>query len=227
MKRPRLSQLMTWEKHVGLVLEVLMEALTILRSKVPLPESETELNRELYWCLLEANQRLSRLGRGLDHAPVPEGKSPPDPDDIKRSKRENKIPDFYWGFIDHTEPDHRRCSRNLFIECKRLGKPSRPDWVFSKNYIRHGVLRFITPDHAYAKGERSAVMIGFVQSMEFEEVLKEVNLTASSLLIALLTGPLKGWKKEGISELENRLVRSFPISPIQLQHLWVDLRPHS
>jgi hypothetical protein len=224
MTRPRLSQLMTWEKHVTLVLEVLAEALLLLKSSSPLPKTEIDLNRELYWCLLKANQKLSRMGRGLDHPPVPEGKNPPDPDDTTRSKREDKIPDFYWGFIDHAEPDHRRCARNLFIECKRLGKPNRASWIFNQNYVHCGVIRFTTTDHGYSKGEKSAVMVGYLQSMEFEEVLKEVNLTITSLSLSPLKGPLNGWQKGGISELTHKLARSFPISPMLLQHFWVDLR---
>jgi len=225
MKQPRLSRLMTWERHVNLVLTVLLRALAILQTRARPSDSEITLNRELYFCLLEANNQLLKAsGEAINHAPVPEGKNPPDPDDVKRAKRENKIPDFYWGFIDHTA-DPRRSARYFFIECKRLGKPLRLDWIFNENYIHDGVQRFITEEHAYAKGEKAAAMVGYVQSMDLPDILSEVNTAAGAVSVALLSGPVGGWKKGGISKLEHDLTRPFHISPLYLQHFWLDCRP--
>jgi hypothetical protein len=116
MSQPRISRLLIWERHEQCVVDILRTALAILRNKANLPQSEVLLNRELYFCLLEANRNLRNLGSGgLDHPPTPEGHNPPDPDDEQRAIRENKIPDFYWGYIDHLEPDPRRCARNYVI----------------------------------------------------------------------------------------------------------------
>ncbi|HKQ06806.1 MAG TPA: hypothetical protein VJ464_16850 [Blastocatellia bacterium] len=224
MNQPRLSQLDIWRNHESRVLRILFEALRILQKK-KLPLSETRLNRDLYFCLLEANRKLWEAGvGGFDHPPTPEGKNPPDPDDDYEARREKMIPDFYWSFIDYLVTDPKRSGRFFFIECKRLGKPKRTDWIFNENYINHGVLRFVTEEHAYAQGEISSAMVGYVQNMEFDEILREVNETAKAVSVPILVGPIGGWQKNDISILEHELERPFPISPLKLNHFWVDLR---
>jgi hypothetical protein len=216
---------MTWDRHVNLVLTVLVRALTLLRSRVSNKESEISLNRELYFCLIQANEELHRsTGEAFNHQPTAEAKNPPDPDDEQRAKCENKIPDFSWGFIDHTSPDPRRAARNFCIECKRLGKPMRTDRVFNENYIHHGVLRFITKEHGYAQGEKAAAMVGYVQNMDFVDILAEVNETARMVSVPSLNGPSGGWQTAGTSALNHQLSRPFRVSPLTLHHFWIDLR---
>jgi len=225
MSQPQISRLRTWEKHERRVVDILLLALSILRNKDILPQSEVLLNRELYFCLLEANRNLWELGTGgFDHPPTPEGHNPADPDDEQRAVRENKIPDFYWGYIDHSEPDPRRSARNYVIECKRLGNPPYTGWILNQNYVHNGILRFITEEHGYAKGERSGAMVGYVQSMEFDEILCEVNNAAVSVGIPELSTPINGWQYSGTSQLIHQLNRMFAITPLQLSHFWVDLR---
>lgn len=222
MSQPRLSKLNIWERHEQRVLKILLEALTILQAKAELSLSEINLNRELYFCLLEANRKMGKEAFG--YAPTCEAKNPPDPDDEQRTVRENKIPDFYWGYLDDMEPDPRRSARNFYIECKRLGKPPRTDWILNENYVHHGICRFMTKEHGYDRGEQSAVMIGYVQSMELDDILREVNTTAMSVSVPKIKKPVKGWKIKGVSHLQQKLHRAFPISPFILWHLWVDLR---
>ncbi|SRR6266487_134968 len=224
MSQPRLSRLNIWERHERCVLEVLLEALSILQNKPSLDQSEVYLNRELFFCLLEANSKLRRLGRGFDYPPIPEGKNPPSPDDEHRAKREDKIPDFSWGYIDDIEPDPRRSARFFVIECKRLGKQVRYDWILNENYIQHGILRFITKEYGYAKDEKSGAMVGYIQNMDFGDILQQVNIAANKVSIPPLVISAQGWQKQGISRLNHPLVRSFPVSQFLLQHLWVDLR---
>lgn len=225
MSQPRISRLHIWEKHEQRVVDVLLVALEFLRNKGNLPQQEVLLNRELYFCLLEANRKLRKSGAGgFDHPPSPEGHNPADSDDTQRAVRENKIPDFYWGYIDHSELDPRRSARNYVIECKRLGTPPRTDWILNQNYVHKGILRFVTEEHGYAKGERSGAMVGYVQSMELGEILFEVNTVAAVAAIPALGMPIGGWQVDGISRLEHELYRPIAISPFHLTHLWVDLR---
>ncbi len=224
MNQPLLSQLDLWAQHERRVLAVLDEALLLLRIETDLKRSEVELNRRLYFCLLDANRRLLRSGGGgFEYPPVSEGKNPPDPDDACRAKREDKIPDFCWSFIDDTEPDSRRCARHFVIECKRLGSPPRSGWVLNENYVRHGILRFVRADHGYAKGESSAAMVGYMESMAPDAILAEVNTTASSVGVASIQGPIAGWHVDGVSRL-HQVVRPAAGSSLALRHLWVDLR---
>ena len=94
----------------------------------------------------------------------------------------------------------------------------------NSNYIMHGVLRFIRHEHGYSKGDRSAAMVGYIQSMRFEDILSEVNAVANSIPITTITASATGWQVRGISSLHQVLLRPFPVSPFTLQHLWIDLR---
>jgi len=224
MSQPHISRLSIWEKHESRVIDVLLAALEILQIKLGLAPSEIDLNRELYFCLLEANRQQWAMGNGFDHPPISEAKNPPYPDDVQRARRESKIPDFQWGFIDHTILDPRHSARYFVFECKRLGKPPRADWVLNENYFYHGILRFMTEEHGYAKGEKSGAMVGYIQSMDFEDILNEVNIAASVALIPPLTLSKKAWHKQGTYNLEHILTRPFALSPFLLLHFWIDLR---
>jgi hypothetical protein len=223
MMRPRLSRLNTWQRHQEEVLAVLMLALTRLREYECHNKSEPSLNRSLYFCLLGANNELWKARRGgFDWPPAPEARNPPYAADDESARREKKSPDFMWGYIDHAEMDPRKQGRFFVIECKRLRAALRNDWVFNKNYVRDGVLRFVRAEHGYAKGERTAAMVGYIQGMENDAILAEVNEELIAAVLPPIAAPEHGW--QGVSRLNQSLTRSFPVSPLLLLHLWVDLR---
>ncbi len=231
MSQPRISQLSVWKNHEKRVVEVLVLALSLLQKKTHLTFSdvnEEKLNTELYFCLIEANRALHKgdMTKGFDYPPTAEGRNPPDADDRPNSPRKKKIPDFYWGYIDHLESDPRRSARNFYIECKRLGKPLQKNKVLTTLYIEKGVRRFITEEHAYAKGEISSAIVGYVQNMDLETILLEVNAAMESYNepMSPIERNVEGWQNSGISELSHILERPFPISPFRLHHFWVDLR---
>lgn len=209
-----------WAARETKCLSIIERALALLREQDDLPEAEIELNRQLYFCLLAASRELcpdDEIG------PVMECNNQPDPDDEARAKRGQKRPDFQWIFLDRYESDPQRSSRQFVVECKRLGRPSRPDWVLNLNYSIHGVARFRHPDWAYAKLMRSGAMVGYWQSMDEKDVLREVNhgCKTNSLPELLLIGT---WNPGSTNRLEHILERTFEISPFKLHHLWIDLR---
>lgn len=218
---PSLLSLRLWVKLETRCLSILERALVLLRNSQGHSESEIELNRRLYFCLLTASRELFAES---DLAPVQECNNQPDPDDEARANREQKRPDFQWIFLDRYEADPKRSSKQFVVECKRLGNPPRAYWVLNLNYANHGIKRFKDPMHAYAKRFPSAAMVGYWQSMEAAQVLEEVNEEShkNALPYLLLTG---GWKSGGVSHLEHTFERPFDISPFRLRHLWVDLRP--
>ncbi len=148
---------------------------------------------------------------------------------MERHPRENKKPDFYWQFIDHTA-DEDSCERYFFVECKRLGNLSSQNWTLNENYVKEGIRRFITTPHEYGKGEDTCGMIGYVQNMGVDDILSEVNLaiTQNPEAISLLLPPGNGWQENDTSELEHEfeLIRPFPKSPFRMVHFWVDIRSH-
>lgn len=225
MAQPLLSQLNLWFNLERRAIELLRESLALLRHETDLTRSEPELNRKLYFCILEANSRLWKSGKGgFDVPPVYEGKNAPHQDDERQAGRENKIPDFQWSVIDHNEEDARRGAHYFTVECKRLGFPSSSDWVLNHNYVEHGVLRFVRPEHGYGKAESSAAMVGYIESMEPDQILVEVNVAAISALVSAIALTKDGWQINGVSRLEHFVTRMSPESELALNHLWVDLR---
>ena len=209
-----------WATREAKSLSIIERALTMLRDADDLPKTEVELNRLLYFYLLTASRELYP-----DDviAPIMECNNQPDSCDGARSRREQKRPDFQWIYLDRYESDPQRSSKQFVVECKRLGEATRRDWVLNVNYSKNGIGRFCDPEWAYAKQARSGAMLGYWQSMEGKEVLREVNEGCHHRSIPNLV-LIGSWCSKGISKFEQDLVRPFPISPFKLHHLWIDLR---
>ena len=209
-----------WATREAKCLSIIERALSLLRQADSLPETEVELNRLLYFRLLTASRELYPDD---EIAPIMECNNQPDPDDEARARREQKRPDFQWIYLDRYESDAQRSSKQFVVECKRLGKAHRADWVLNVNYTNHGIRRFRDSEWAYAKRVQSGAMVGYWQSMERKEILREVNEGCHdhSLPDLLLVGARN---PKGTSRFEHIFERSFEISPFRLHHLWIDLR---
>ena len=221
MSQPSIFQLTSWENYKHNIFIAIHEALLILLQEQNLPKIEDSpiqhsLNRHLAKVCFKKAIYLNRLPISR---PTYNGENPPYKDDVERHLRENTKPDFAWSIIDHTA-DEENCERNFILECKRLG--DQP----SKNYVNKGIRRFIAQPHEYGKGDDSCGMIGYIQSMGFDDILQEINsaISQNSDPISSLPLPINGWQENGISELEHDLERPFPVSPFRMCHFWVDLR---
>ena len=209
-----------WSNREARCLSIVERALSMLREGGNLPETEVELNRVLYFLLLEASRELYPEDM---IAPITECNNQPDSDDQARARREQKRPDFQWIYLDRYQPDAKRSSKQFVVECKRLGKAPRRDWILNVNYSDYGIRRFCDQEWAYAKQAPSGAMLGYWQSMEGEDVLREVNQGCQSHSIPKLM-VVGDWTSKGISKFEHELKRQFPITPFTLHHLWIDLR---
>jgi hypothetical protein len=187
---------------------------------------ENSLNRALYFCLLKACRELDPEGI-YPGPPMWECCNQPDPDDLSRATREAKRPDFTWSYLDPHEPDPTRSAIQFVIECKRLGRPTSAQWVLNRNYIDHGVNRFVDPQWAYAKRFPSGLMIGYWQSMDGDELLAEINCFVAAKGLPEIARLSNGWQTSSVTHLYHLLIRTFPKSPFSLKHLWLDLRPPS
>jgi hypothetical protein len=222
-----LSKIDSWANHETRVLEVIVLALEILRdSKRDLTKvNEDNLNFELYFYMLEAVRRLGGEDSGINSPPVYECINQPLEEEELLDVARKKRPDFQWGYINHSEPNPRKSAKHYYIECKRLGTPTRSDWVFNQNYVLHGVLRFVKPEWKYGRASSSGTMIGYIQSMELEAILVEVNGHAAQETLPSITLSEEGWKDGWVTRLEQTLNRQLvPPSPFQLRHMWVDMR---
>lgn len=146
-------------------------------------------------------------------------------DDEYRARRLEKRPDLSCGYHDDSVPDDafEEADYLYTVECKRLGIPSSVNWVFNRNYVDHGIARFEHPDWGYAEGAASGLMVGFMQSMEPDDILVEVNRHISPFPAISL--PATGWLVKGLTVLEPHVFgRRIRLTPFRLNHLWIDLR---
>jgi hypothetical protein len=227
MNQPRITAIDLWANHEARVLEIFSLALKMLKNESFLPDKEDALNRKLLFCVHRANRVLSADNRGLNSPPFYEAQNQPDADDKTRAEREDKKPDFQWGFYDHQEINPDKSAKYYVLECKRLGSPTNPNWIFNKNYISNGVCRFTKPEWGYAKSSRSGAMIGYIQSMRIEEILQEVNNCAQQASLSTIALSEDNPRDSAVSRLDQRLDRpEVHLTPLDLRHLWVDLRQH-
>lgn len=214
-----------WWDHECRVLRVFKLALELLRGEEGLDTCENSLNRKLLLCIRRANYLLDKRNEGIGYPIMIEAKNQPDADDEQRAQREDKSPDFQWGLTDKSEQDPLRQDKFYVVECKRLGKPVRKSWVFNRNYVEHGILRFVSAGHGYGESTPSGAMVGYIRSMSSKDILDEVNGHATGVGLDEIILSDGGWISNGVSRLDQKLDRpEVPPTPFSLRHLWVDLR---
>ncbi|MEA5529212.1 hypothetical protein VB638_06340 [Dolichospermum sp. UHCC 0684] len=215
-----------WTRHEKRVLEIFKLALKMLREESSLPDNENEINRKLCLLVRRANGDLQNQNQGIEWPITYESNNQPDADDVTQSTREFKRPDFQWGVCDTNELDPDRRDKFYIIESKRLGSPSSSTWIFNKNYVVRGIKRFVDPEWSYGKSSHSGAMIGYIQYMELQTILEEVNTNAASELLPNITISSDG-EQPDITRLDQRLEREqIQPTPFDLRHLWVDLKHH-
>lgn len=215
-----------WGNRERRILEVLVIALDMLQKETSLPSDEDNITPQLYLKMRKANHHLWKSGKGgLHNSPIWEAHNQPSSEADLDEAYINKQPDIQWEITDPSEEAYEKATRFYAIECKRLGYPPSSSWILNENYVRKGVFRFVKKEFGYGKYTPSGAMVGYTQSMELNDILNEVNSYLQAELLAEITWPFSGWKKNGVSRLEQRLERNeVPPSPFDLRHLWVDLR---
>jgi len=96
--------------------------------------------------------------------------------------------------------------------------------VLNGNYVTDGVVRFKDVSHGYGMSCASGAMIGYIQSMDSDDILAEVNAACKGNKVPQIALSSTGWVPSGVSLLEHTFNRSFPEKTFTLQHLWADLR---
>ena len=155
--------------------------------------------------------------------PTLEANNQPSPDDIERTPRENKRPDFQWSVQDDEAEDLDRATRTYVVECKRLGQ-AVGSWVFNTNYVDHGVRRYVDSAHLYGKDDVGGAMIGYVQSMNIATIWTEVDSQIVANGLAVLPPPTPFSDSPVLHFASHFLSRMDAVSPFHLHHVWVDLR---
>lgn len=224
MPRPRITPAFNWSKFEQSVLDVFSEALNRLASEPSLPQGEEPINLVLYWKCRQVHLEFMQAQKSLPFYIQFNTTNQPQPDDTVRSQHLLKRPDFACTLTNPQAADFSKTQVSYTIECKRLGTATGK-WIFTENYSEHGMLRFRQSAHSYAKGATSAAMIGYAQSMPDDDLLQEVNAHAAARTVPSLSRAATAWATKGVSVLDqDPLTRQFDPNPIQLRHLWLDLR---
>ncbi len=224
MPRPKITPVFNWPRFEQAVLDVFCEALDRLAKDPSLPQGEEPINFELYWKCRRVHHEQLQAKKSIPFFILLDSTNQPQPDDSVRSRRLRKRPDFGCVLTNSQAIDFQKSQVVYSLECKRLAYASR-NWVFTRNYSEHGILRFRRASHSYAKGACSAAMIGYAQSMPDDDLLKEVNSHATARTIPSLSKAAAAWAAKKMTPLDQGLLtRDFDPSPIQLRHLWLDLR---
>ena len=183
----------------------------------PAEEGEPELNRRLYRAIIAVQAADARDGLEQLSVVVPEGRNPPATSDAQLAPREHKIPDFYWAYVDYLDPDPDAVACQFVVECKRLTAPTK-DWDYIAQYIHAGILRFVTDEHGYGKGTASGAMLAYLQDIDADQALREVNAQVMANGLPVLA--VRDRTADALIEFHHQLVRLFPDSPFLLRHLW-------
>jgi hypothetical protein len=221
------SPFISWQEWEGHVLDFFHFALEELAKEPNLPHLEADKAAD------NLNRRLSIVCRKnklkwelKTECPIFNinfnGRNQPRIEDIQPHESENKEPDFQ---VDAFRDYERMNYYSYAVECKRLhfnnqGYPHGS----SQYYVHDGILRFIRRKFSYGIDTQSGLMIGFVQSGDFNSFLEHINNYCSKASVSTINHPTV-WNDKGVSRLEQWLTRT-EMEPLQFQlrHFWVDLR---
>jgi len=217
-----------WQRHEELILEVFVRALKMLCLEKNLPDAENRINETLYlkarlmYFKLPSKQRPAFFGLFL------EPQNQPQTEKDVGEKFLLKKPDLKWRLENKLDPDPYTAIKDYDIECKRLGRPLRRDRVLNEDYVKKGILRFLNVEHSYGKGMTLGAMIGYVQNMEFKDILKEINQCIIQIqthnIPSIKFSAKKNSRKEVIETAQKLYRTEISPSSFNLRHIWVDLR---
>ncbi len=220
-----------WDRHERILLEVFVVALESLRECGNLPvwsasSSSTRIEDDLSDRLALA-AREATFALGLDYPPKRELPRQPESEADLGTPGVGKRPDFTCEVRDTAPTSSTDAWLYYHVECKCLGEPSSASWIYNRNYVSRGILRFLAPEHGYGERTPSGAMIGYVLSMSFAQILEEVNAKLDEPRNLGSAPPIRfpDTRPGGIARTTQVLDR-VRVAPrhFTLRHMWVDLR---
>jgi hypothetical protein len=216
--RPRGNLL--WKKHVELYTDIFRQALIALSMLPKHGKKEPSISRQLNDLVrMECFKRGKEISYPICEVPIIQEIEDGDIDELKKSGR----PDFTCRLKNQAAASYRKSELDFHIECKCLGHPKRNNWVFNKNYVNHGILRFDQEDKIYGKNVSHGMMIGYILSMNPDEIctevceeLKRVRPNFPPVSISVTTRPLS----EAVQTLCREVIKP---EEFTIFHLWVKI----
>ena len=208
----------TWQEWEKCVLEIFCIALKELTTKPKMPKKEDDITRLLAPIVRRCRRNwIIKNRKELQGHPICRAKGQADEEDKTKQKKEDKDPEFLWGFTDYL----KNCDRFFTVECKNLTHPPSGSCSY---YVSGGIERYIKKEWSYGIHCSSGLMIAYVQTIGLQAALDGINEYARRKDIPILN-LIGEWQKGNISTLKNEFKRpEVPISPFSLHHFWVDLR---
>ena len=214
-----------WERHEKLILNIFLKALLKLKDKESIQEDETTLNERLYIHVRSVYLGLSYKQRPLSFVKRNSEIPPRNMDEVGKPWTKKK-PDFQWELIDNSETASQKMIKEYTIECKRLAEKTSAGRNFINEYVIRGINRFVSKEHSYSIGSKSGAMIGYVQNIENEEALRQIN----SVIRAENRYNIPEIKFNNIQDAVhirrgNHTLKRKEINPsnFDLRHIWVEL----
>jgi len=164
-----------WQRHESLYLMVFSTALLELAGKEKISGDEDAISEMLCpilnsVCFNIAHSRNIEIRTPCWEPPI----LPVSNDELKGGKI-RKRPDFTCKCYNSYANSAEEHEIPFHVECKRIGCPTSSSWILNKNYVCNGIKRFDSPEHEYGKRAPSGLMVGYLISMDPENILKEIN----------------------------------------------------
>ncbi|MDR0609895.1 MAG: hypothetical protein LBG58_07285 [Planctomycetaceae bacterium] len=220
--RPRGNNL--WKRHVELYTDIFRQALIVLSTLQEYGEKEISISRQLNDLVQNACfDRGKEITFPICEVPIisktennTENKSV---DEWQMSGR----PDFTCRLKNQYASSYSESELDFHVECKCLGTPISSSWIYNRNYVNHGIMRFDQGDKRYGENVSNGMMIGYILSMKPDDICKEVN----SELIEKRHNfePICISSRSSLYEASQRLSRTIVLpSDFTLFHIWVVLQ---
>lgn len=211
-----------WQELENDLLEMIFQALLLLKKESKEEVEENSINFILNRCFLKASRIKikDRYGNFIrNRKPIYEAERISYEDDEIRNGRMGKRPDFQWEILDDNAPvDSITYSIVFTIECKRLGET-----YMSKAYVENGILRFIKKEWSYGEGTTSGAMIGYIQNSNQIDILKNINKICKSKSISNLVKYQNKNSDDIFSYTEDIKRNTIYPHNFLLYHFWIDL----
>lgn len=210
-----------WQKHESVYIRIFTLALTRLAEECADKSNEDIISENLCPILNTICFEESRKYNCEIRTPDWEKPIQPITEDELKNGRSKMRPDFTCKLTNAFAQNPNEHEIPLHIECKRLGIPTSPNWIYNKNYVINGICRFDSRKHEYGKRALSGIMIGYILNMDPELILDEVNSNQKEYYSAIEFNFIKKkvWQSNQKLNRRNVMPKIF-----ELIHLWVDLR---
>ncbi len=212
-----------WHEHETLYLSIFAQALAWLSAKQTQTDSENRISEQLCpvlqsVCFEESDKRNCEISVPDWEKPIPPG------DDNELKGGTGKRPDFTCKRCNPFASCPGEHEIAFHVECKLLGNPTSKSWIINENYIIRGIKRFDDKSHEYGKQAPSGMMIGYIISMEPEQIIDEINSLQQK---HLPTNPSLSFEFNNppvFREKQNLKRKNIKPEKFCLIHLWADLR---